>query len=343
MKNETSDKIEKKRLTILGILKEAKEPLGSLKIMELMNHMRYDIRERTVRFHLQAMDETGLTECVGRRGHRITPQGLLELSQARAFEKLGFLNARIDELSFIMSFDLARREGTVVINMSLIGQRDLLLSYAHMLEVFKRGFGMGNLMAIFGPGESVGDMTVPDGMVGVGTVCSITVNGVLVSHGIPVVSRFGGLLEYRGGKPIRFTSLINYDGTTLDPLEIFIKSGMTEHGGVLRSGIGRVGAGFREVPSSSREKVMDLVSDLKEADLGGILEVGFPGRDLFEVPINEGRIGAIVIGGLNPVAILEEQGIKVHSRALCSLIDYKNLFHYNTFEERFRELIKQTS
>ena len=47
-----NDKIEKKRLAILAVLKESKEPLGSQKITELLNHMRHDIRERTVRFHL---------------------------------------------------------------------------------------------------------------------------------------------------------------------------------------------------------------------------------------------------------------------------------------------------
>ena len=76
MKSDTSDKIEKKRLTILGILKEAKEPLGSIKIMELMNHMRYDIRERTVRFHLQAMDAKGNLFATGPGGvHVFTPDG----------------------------------------------------------------------------------------------------------------------------------------------------------------------------------------------------------------------------------------------------------------------------
>jgi repressor of nif and glnA expression len=340
MKNESYDKIEKKRLAILSILREAKEPLGSQKITELMNHMRYDIRERTVRFHLNAMDAAGLTECVGRQGRLITNQGRLELSQARAFEKVGFLAARIDELSYRMDFDLEKREGTVVVNMSLVPRREFLLSYTHMIEVFKKGYSMGKLLALFEPGEQVGEMTVPEGMVGIGTVCSITLNGVLVSHGIPVVSRFGGLLEYRSWKPLRFTALINYDGTTLDPLEIFIKSGMTDYRGATQSGDGTVGAGFRELPASSREEVMDLAGDLEKIGLGGILEVGYSGRDLLEIPINEGRIGVIVMGGLNPMAILTEYGVKVHSRALSALIDYRRLFPYPEFEEKFRDLIK---
>jgi repressor of nif and glnA expression len=337
---ESNDKIEKKRLAILSILKEAKEPLGSLGIMELMNHMRYDIRERTVCFHLNAMDAAGLTECVGRQGRRITSKGLVELSQARAFEKLGFLAARIDELSFLMNFNLEKREGTVVVNMSIVPQQEFLLTYTHMLEVFKKGYSMGKLLALFKPGERVGDIIVPEGMVGVGTVCSITLNGVLVSHGIPVLSRFGGLLEYQDWKPARFTAIINYDGTTLDPLEIFIKSGMTDYRGATQTGNGRIGAGFRELPSSSRERVMELARELDGIGLGGFLEVGFPGRDLLEIPINEGRLGAIVIGGLNPMAILEEYGIKVYSRALSALIDYRKLFPYTAFEDRFRDLIK---
>ena len=46
------------------------------------------------------------------------------------------------------------------------------------------------------------------------------------------------------------------------------------------------------------------------------------------------RIGAIVIGGLNPVAILEEQGIEVASRALSGLVDYRRLFPYEELAER---------
>ncbi len=340
-KGESKDKIEKKRLAILSILREAKEPLGSQKITELMNHMRYDISERTVRFHLNAMDGAGLTECIGRQGRLITSRGRMELAQARAFEKVGFLAARIDELSYRMDFNLRTRAGTIVVNMSIVPQPDFLLAYGHMLEVFKKGFSMGRLLALFEPGEQVGDVVVPEGMVGIGTVCSITLNGVLVRHGIPVFSRFGGLLEYRSWKPTRFTAIINYDGTTLDPLEIFIKSGMTDYRGATQSGDGTIGAGFRELPASSREEVVKLAGELEKVGLGGILEVGYAGRDLLEIPIDEGRIGAIVIGGLNPMAIIEEYGIKVNSRALSALIDYRRLFPYTEFEEKFREIIKR--
>jgi repressor of nif and glnA expression len=338
--NETTDKIEKKRLAILSVLKDSALPLGSLAIMERLVPLHYDMSERTVRFHLQAMDSDGLTECIGRQGRIITEKGSLELSRARVFERVGFLASRIDAMSCAMDFDLEKRTGSVVINTSLVSQRELLYSYHHMLGVFSAGFCMGKLLALFLPGERVGDMVVPKNMVGIGTVCSITLNGILLGHGIPVTSRFGGLLEYIDGLPSRFTAIINYDGTTLDPLEIFIKSGMTDHRGVLESGNGQIGASFREIPAFCRSKVLELAELIDEAGLGGLLKLGLPGQALFEIPIAEGRVAAIVKGGLNPVASLEEHGVSVLSRALSTVIAYDRLFPFTEFEERFRDLIK---
>jgi repressor of nif and glnA expression len=34
-----------------------------------------------------------------------------------------------------------------------------------------------------------------------------------------------------------------------------------------------------------------------------------------------------MIGGLNPIAILEETGHRIESRAMAGLIDYTQLFH----------------
>ncbi len=328
------DKIERKRLAILRILKEANETVGSQRITELLTALHYDISERTVRFHLNAMDKDGLTECIGRQGRRITVKGLMELSKARVFEKVGFLAAKIDEMSYSMNFDLKKRQGSVVVNVSLVKRSELRGAILYMTRVFEAGYSMGQLITLINPGDQIGDMVVPEDMVGVGTVCSITLNGVLLKHGIPVYSRFGGLLEIQEREPQRFTALINYDGTTLDPLEIFIKSGMTDYKGATYNGNGLIGASFREIPASSREKVMELAAELDKVGLGGFMKVGWPGESLLEIPITEGRAGAIVIGGLNPVAILEEYGMEVYSRALSGLVAYTKLFHYKELLEK---------
>jgi repressor of nif and glnA expression len=81
-----------------------------------------------------------------------------------------------------------------------------------------------------------------------------------------------------------------------------------------------------------------LALRLKDVGLGGFMTMGFPGQPLLEIPVSEGRFGAVVIGGLNPVATLEETGARVYSRALAGLVDYERLFSYKDLEARAQNL-----
>jgi repressor of nif and glnA expression len=329
------DKTEEKRLAILKTLRDASGAVGSSKITERLSAMGHDMSERTVRFHLLELDKDGFTENLGRNGRAITAKGLSELESSQSYEKVGFLSAKIDQMTYKMNFDLAKRTGSVVMNVSLIDRQDLHKSIPSIQSVFASGYAMGTLMALLAPGEQVGQMVIPDGSVGIGTVCSISVNGVLVSHGIPTNSRFGGLLELRDHKAVRFAEFINYDGTTIDPLEVFIRSRMTGYVGATRNGNGLIGASFREVPADSRDHVAALGQEMKQVGLGGLFMLGWPGRPLLDIPVSEGRLGLVVVGGLNPVAILEEQGVRVYrTGALAGLMQYERLFNYQELGDR---------
>lgn len=330
------DKMEKKRLAILRILQDAGRALSSAQITDQLLATGYDVSERTVRLYLLDMEKEGLTEKQANK-RCITKSGMDELKTARVIEKVGFLASKIDQMTYSMDFNLKNKEGSVVINISIMEHNKLEASIPLICKVFEEGYAMGRLITLFGPSEKIGEVVIPKGMLGIGTVCSITLNGVLLQHGIPANSRFGGLLELRNKKAFRFVEIINYDGTSIDPLEIFIRSGMTDYTGATETGNGRIGASFREMPANSRDRVNELAHRLEDVGLGGFMSIGWPGRPLLEIPVSEGRIGAIVIGGLNPVAILEEKGIKVHSRALAGLIDYKRLFPFEGLEKRFKD------
>jgi HTH-type transcriptional regulator, global nitrogen regulator NrpRI len=317
-----------RQLSILSILRSSERPLSSSRIHEALVAAGHQVSERTVRYYLKQMEETGLSRASGRRGHSITERGLTELDSRRTAERVGFLSAKIDQMSYRMSFDLTNKTGTVVTNITLVEPRELAKRIEMICKVFEEGYALGRLVTLFDSGESVGHMTVPEGMVGLGTVCSITLNGVLLKHGIPTNSRFGGLLELRDKKPIRFVEIITYEGTSIDPLEIFIRSGMTDYLGAIKTGSGRIGASFREFPSDSCDLVEELAQRLDRVGLGGFMSIGRTGQTLLEIPVSEGRVGAIVIGGLNPVSILEETGVRAYSRALAGLIDFNRLFPY---------------
>lgn len=333
------DKREKKRLAILEILNRSNGLLGSASITEQLNLQELDISERTVRLYLQELDKDGLTENHGRRGRLITDKGKREASTSRVLERIGLLSGKIDAMAYRMDFDPALRRGSVVVNVSIIPLAEFTEKRRKLIEkVFAKGYSMGQLLALFKPGDDPVGIEIPKGSVGIGTVCSITLNGVLLRRGIPTFSRFGGMLELRGGKPIRFVDIIHYDGTSIDPLVVFIRSGMADYIGAITNGNGRIGASFREFPADSIDAVRRISDQLETLGLGSLLCIGSPGQNLFGVPVGPQRAGAIIIGGLNPMSIFEETGLRIHSTALSSLVDFNNLFHYSELKDRLAAL-----
>ncbi len=328
-----------KKISILTVLKEQSEPVTSSRITELLSLSGFDFSERTVRFHLKELDEAGLTVAHGRRGRKITDAGLAELQSSQISQRPGYLSAKIDEMIYRMTFDLPMRSGTVVVNTSMVDPHQLNSCVETVCSVFGESYGMGRLMTLVGPGETVGELTVPQDKVGFCTVCSITLNGILLKHGIPMTSRFGGLLRLKDGKAFHFVEMIHYEGTSIDPLEVFIRSGMTDYHGAVKDGNGLIGASFREVPGESRQRLVNIGERLKEVGLDAIMELGLPGQSLLQIPVTNGRVGVVVVGGLNPIAILEEREHRIFSRALSGLIEYDRLFSYQEFPARLQEYL----
>lgn len=316
---------QRKIALILRILSDGGSSMGSKKIARELAAKGVDLQERMVRYYLEQMDGLGFTENLGRPGRRLTDLGREELDSAVAVDRVGFVSARVDQFAYRLSFDPERAEGTVLLNISFLPAGQLNKAKSIARKVISAGLGMGRLMVIAKSGDAISGHAVPKGSVGFGTVCSVTLNGVLCSHGIPVVSRFGGLVEMNGGEPVRFTQIINYDGTTIDPIEIFIKGKMTSVNDAAQTGTGIIGAGFREIPVAALPRVREIIAKLDDIGLGGVLMVGLPGKPLLDVPVSQGRVGLIVAPGLNPIAAVEEAGIPTENRAMAVLCEFSEL------------------
>jgi repressor of nif and glnA expression len=115
---------------------------------------------------------------------------------------------------------------------------------------------------------------------------------------------------------------------------------MTNYTGAVKDGNGQIGASFREIPIGTEKKVLPVVKKLDKLGLGGFLKIGWAGQSLLGVPINEGRVGMILIGGLNPMAILEEAGFDVQSKASSALLDFEKLFSFENLEQQARKILK---
>jgi repressor of nif and glnA expression len=159
------------------------------------------------------------------------------------------------------------------------------------------------------------------------------VNGSLLKAGVPMDSRFGGILQIRDHKPLRFVDLIHYAGSSLDPSEVFIVAKMTSVADVVRIGDGKLLANFREIPALCRPIAEEVVAKLNRAGLNGVLVMGNTSEPVCEIPVELNRIGVILLGGLNPVAAAEEVGIEAENQAMSTIMDYQGLI-------KFRELLR---
>jgi hypothetical protein len=319
---------ERKVISILKVLSESSEPLGSTNIArELESHGVY-LSERTVRYHLRIMDERGFTRPLGRDGRSITHEGLEELKNALAPEQIGFVIERINLLAYQTSFDPRTRTGQVPINTSLFSAARFRDALEAMKEAFAGGFAVTDLVATAQPGEKLGDVVIPEGQVGFATVCSAVVNGVLLKSGVPTDSKFGGILEMRNGQPRRFVAIINYAGTSLDPSEAYIRARMTSVRRAAATGTGRILANFREIPAPARPMVEAIVADLKRSGIGGVLLLGEASEPLCQIPVGLNKIGMVLLGGLNPVAAAEEAGIEAENISESGTIDFRQLVSY---------------
>lgn len=332
MSFETLD-VERKELSIMKVLSDSDGPIGAGVIAQHLTDYGIELGDRAVRYHLKLMDERGLTRLVGRRDGRVlTEQGMQELKSALVKDKVGFVISKIELLAFRTDFDFKKRCGAIPVNVSIFPHDRFNQALQAMKPVFERGLCASDLVAVAFEGERLGELTVPYGKIGMATVCSIIVNGTLLKAGVPMDSRFGGILQIRNHKPLRFVELIHYAGSSLDPSEMFIRAKMTSVSKAAELGDGDILANFREIPALCRPIAEQVVAGLKQAGLGALIVMGNTSEPVCEVPVDLNRVGMIMLGGLNPVAAAEEAGIETDNHAMHTVMEYQDLI-------RFQDLI----
>ena len=321
----SSSDTERKVISILKVLSESSEPLGSITIARELERYGIFLSERAIRYHLRITDERGYTHPMGRDGRMLTPQGAEELQMALAPDQVGFILDKLELLAFRTTFNPEDKSGLVPIYTSLFDAGNFDKALVIMKEVFRSGLAVSDLVITASEGQKIGSVVVPQGKVGLGTVCSVVVNGVLLKAGIPIESRFGGVLEIRNNKPRRFVALINYSGTSLDPSEQYIRARMTTVGDAAHKGSGKILANFREIPAPARSQVDEKLFQLKAVGINGVYLLGNTSESICQISVGLNRVGLVMLGGLNPVSAVVEAGIGVENMAESGLVEYSQL------------------
>ncbi len=326
MIGQQTQEVERKVIAILKVLSDSPQPLGGRILARRLGDLGIDLGERAVRYHLKLMDERGLTCPVGRKnGRSITESGLEELDSALVGDRIGSVAAKIELLAYQGSFDPKQRTGKVPINLSLFPEEKFGQAVEAMKDVFSSKLCISDLVAVIPEEERLGEVIVPQGKIGLATVSSITINGALLKAGIPLDSRFGGILQIRNQRPLRFVDLIEYTGSSLDPSEVFIAGKMTSVGEAARKRNGKILASFWEIPALARPKAETVIKSLEVGGIRGLVMLGRVSEPVCETPVVVNKAGMVLTDGLNPVAAAVEAGIEVINHTLSGVIDFEKL------------------
>jgi repressor of nif and glnA expression len=308
---------ERKYLEILRILRQTGEPMGAKRLSELMAEHGFLLSDRAVQYYLHYLDEMGFTYKVGNRGRLLTPKGVEESEHALVEERIGFVISKLERLAFRTTFDPLTGTGDVSYNLSFVPAAEVEGVAAAFDAVIDANLGFFSSYRIIDS-----DPRIPPGHAGFVTVCSVTMDGVLQRQGIPVSMAYGGSLLIRNGNAARFTDLIGYQGTTVDPLKLFISAGLTSINRVVSGNDGIALANVRQVPVTAYDRVEEIIPLMRDSGFHFPVAMG---TKLLNLPTDPNRLSIIAYSGMNLIAIATEKGFSIQTEIGAGNIQYSKV------------------
>ena len=309
---------DRKMMEILRILADRSEVLGAKTIAEELRKKGYDLGERAVRYHMRILDEKGFTERIGYAGRRITPEGIKELEKGLIYDQVDFIFAKFEDMMYQTTLNPITGLGKVVVNSSTFSYDDEIMEI--IKNIFNNGVAVSPYVKIINPTTEEDETKMV-----METICGTTIDGMILKAGIPVVPKFGGLVEIKDHIPQTFTELIAYKKTSMTPLEAFTDNEMTSVLKLIDSGSGNIPANFRLIPATARDDALKLFKDLQKIGVSGLLKIGKPGESILGIPVDKDMVGIAVIGGISPLCAAKEAGYDVDIKMAETTVEFSEM------------------
>ncbi|MFC6718938.1 NrpR regulatory domain-containing protein [Natrialbaceae archaeon GCM10025810] len=269
-------------------------PIGSIQLVELMQERGYDIKDRTIRLMLSELDELGYTEKVPGQGRRLTQSGRMELKQGDVNGRLEQIRARIATLTSRVSYDPLEDAGSLVVSAAFLDEADIDEALELLERLDSLPFGPLQIGLEEATESEPGDFRLL-------TPSSITLDGVLLSHGVNADLATAGVLEYEptehsddgtvqtdgsdscGGRIVRYVDVINGEGSSIDVISLLIEAGRSDVTSIIENGDNGLLIGDdREFPINRFDEARDLTASTRES-LGGAFQFHRP-REQAQLP-----------------------------------------------------------
>lgn len=228
--------------------------------------------------------------------------------------KIPFLLSKTWNLIQQVNFDVEKRKGDIISNVSYIKRDDLDSALEIMEETYN------NNPKYINPYYKLIDHPTDEDKIGIGTVCSLSIDGILIDNGIMSNPKYGGLLELT--EPPLFIDLISYNGSTEDPHKIFLAKNMTS---ITRNiGPNKILASFKEIPYISRDYSVYLLDILNNIGFS-IYKIGKPRELAYNAKADNYNFGVVTGSGLNSIGAIKEKGIDIEVKAIEKLLPFEKM------------------
>ena len=238
----------------------------------------------------------------------------LKESKGKSDTRIPFILSKSWNLIHQVDFDVERECGNIIANISYVKRDDL----DETVKIMKESYDANS--KYINPHYQIVKHPADDEKVGIATICSLSVDGMLIKNGIKSTPIYGGLLELT--EPPLFIDLISYTGSSIDPHKIFIAKNMTAI--TKDSGPKRLLASIKEAPLISRDYGVYLLDKLSKIGFS-VYKVGKARELTYNAKAENYNFGIVTGSGLNSIAAIKEKGIDIEVKADTQLLPYENM------------------
>lgn len=238
----------------------------------------------------------------------------LQAPTAQKVPKIPFILSKSWNLIQQVDFDIEKQKGNIIANVSYLNRDDL----DDAMEIMEDAYN--NNPKYINPYYKIIPHPENDEKVGIATICSLSIDGILIKNGIMSNPKFSGLLELT--EPPLFIDMISYNGTTLDPHKIFLSKDMTSISNA--DGPNKILASVKEIPYITRDHAVEILNILNNIGFS-IYKIGKPRELVYNSKVDNYNFGVITGGGLNSIGAIKEQGIDLEIKAVEKLVKFEKM------------------
>lgn len=239
---------------------------------------------------------------------------ILKPADTRYHETIPFLLSKSWNLIEQVNFDVGKEKGEIISNVSYVDKEDV----DKCLDIMTRLYNSNK--DFLNPYYKLIEHEKDPDKIGIATICSLSIDGILIKNGIMSNPKYGGLLELT--EPPLFVDMISYSGSSLDPHKIFISKNMT----AIKNTIGpnKILASIKEVPYIARDYTLHLLEQLNNIGFS-IYKIGKPRELVYNAKVDNYNFGIVTGSGLNLIAGLKEENVNIKVKAIEKLIPFEEM------------------